>query len=112
MKKCLENPVHFPEHFDHERFISGLRAYIKVMHDEYRIHHRDLHSGNIMIDRETGDARVIDFGKSKHFIMEPSEQVGFYRETDAWGTVNVFLIDEQKINEYERRLFDIFSKTR
>ena len=29
-----------------------------------RIFHRDLHSGNVMIDEETGSPRVIDFGHS------------------------------------------------
>ena len=37
------------------------------MHDETGIVHGDLFARNIMVDKETGNPRVIDFGRSKYF---------------------------------------------
>lgn len=52
-----------PDNFNFEEFFDDLEAFVKQMH-EMQVHHRDLTSQNIMIDRKTGHARIIDFGKS------------------------------------------------
>lgn len=54
----------WPEAFDSDRFFEELEAFVSAMHD-HGYHHRDLHAGNVLIDRETGDPRVIDFGYSR-----------------------------------------------
>lgn len=59
-----------PESFDFYKFSVALKKYIEDMHDVFNIYHRDLHEGNIMIDKVTGMPYVIDFGTSKEFYGE------------------------------------------
>ena len=58
-----------PEKFDFDRFSVALKKYIEDMHS-FDVYHRDLHEGNIMIDKVTGMPYVIDFGTSKEFYGE------------------------------------------
>lgn len=55
--------------FDVKEFFRKLEAYVVGMHKR-KIYHLDLFARNIMIDWETLDPRVIDFGKSKHFDFD------------------------------------------
>lgn len=71
--------VGLPENFDLEKFISALRNFVTKMHS-MGIHHRDLHDRNVLIDRETGVPRVIDFGKTKTGCDKNLESV--YRNED------------------------------
>lgn len=59
-----------PESFDFHKFSVALKKYIEDMHDVFNVYHRDLHEGNIMIDKVTGMPYVIDFGTSKEFYGE------------------------------------------
>jgi len=52
----------FPSTFDHNEFFLKLERFIKKMHNEKGIYHRDLYARNIMIDNETGNPIVLDFG--------------------------------------------------
>lgn len=52
-----------PENFNLVIFFKELRNFVEKMHLKNIFHH-DLHSGNIMIDLETGLPYVIDFGHS------------------------------------------------
>ncbi len=61
LQDVLEKKVPLPESFDFQLFFSELRRQIDLLH-EHNIHHRDLHEGNVMIDQESGEPRVIDFG--------------------------------------------------
>ncbi len=54
-----------PENFDFEIFFKKLKEYLIAIHLQGKFYHNDFHMGNIMIDKKTGDPRVIDFGKSK-----------------------------------------------
>ena len=55
-----------PEKFDIEIFFSHLTDFIKNMHEEKNIYHRDLFSRNILIDHETGNPIVLDFGDAAY----------------------------------------------
>ncbi len=63
LKEILENPKLLPKTYDHNKFFSDLKIFIEKM-NSFGIYHRDLHSGNIMIEEETGSPVVIDFGRS------------------------------------------------
>lgn len=56
----LEKGVSIPENYNHAFFWKKLMEYLKIMHDG-NIYHRDLHRGNIMIDKDGGPV-IIDFG--------------------------------------------------
>lgn len=68
-----------PENFDLEVFFSALKGFISKMHS-LGIHHRDLHNRNILIDRETGLPRIIDFGRAKKNCMKDLDEV--YKNED------------------------------
>ncbi|MCD8494779.1 MAG: phosphotransferase [Candidatus Pacebacteria bacterium] len=53
-----------PDTFEHKKFFTELRGMVKRMH-EAKIHHRDLHEGNIMVT-EQGDPVIIDFGAATY----------------------------------------------
>lgn len=52
----------FPETFNVNIFFEKLEKFIKKMHSEVGVYHRDLFARNIMIDNETGNPIVLDFG--------------------------------------------------
>lgn len=56
----------FPESFNAQVFFDKLEDFIVKLHEERGIYHRDLFSKNILIDNETGDPIVIDFGDASY----------------------------------------------
>lgn len=63
------NRTELPKGFDVDEFFAKCRVELKKMHD-LGIHHRDLHVGNIMIDKD-GNPIFIDFGDAKKkFLSE------------------------------------------
>lgn len=71
LRKALDNGG-FPETFDIMDFSKSLLAFMVEMHRRH-IYHMDLHTGNIMVDLNTGKPRVIDFGKSVRVYLEEDE---------------------------------------
>src|SRR6056297_1322665 len=61
LKEVLESPDSLPENFDYEKFFVGLEEFVKKL-NENKIFHRDLHEGNIMIDKNNGNCYIIDLG--------------------------------------------------
>ncbi len=64
--KFPELKKELPHSFEHEVFFNKLEDFVKKMHDEKGIYHRDLHSRNVLIDNETGNPIVIDFGDASY----------------------------------------------
>ena len=60
LEDVLDRGVAIPETYDQEQFFEMLKDSIETLHD-HNIHHRDLRSGNVMIDRESGRPCLIDF---------------------------------------------------
>lgn len=52
----------FPKSFNPNVFFTKLSNFIEKMHTEKGVYHRDLFARNIMIDNETGNPIVLDFG--------------------------------------------------
>lgn len=72
-----ENNKLLPDNFDFDVFFEKLENYINELHKQ-GVHHRDLHSGNVMIEKSTGNPMVIDFGKSVKGALRDEEKI--YRE--------------------------------
>ncbi|MCD4762364.1 serine/threonine-protein kinase [bacterium] len=72
-----ENSKLIPDNFNFDVFFEKLENYISELHRQ-GIHHRDLHSGNVMIEKSTGNPMVIDFGKSTKGNLRDEEKI--YRE--------------------------------
>jgi len=66
----------FPETFDSKKFFTALKSFIEEM-NKRGYYHRDLHGGNVLVDRTTGMPCVIDFGLSKFAPIDDGEM---YRE--------------------------------
>jgi RIO-like serine/threonine protein kinase len=81
LQLILNGEEKLPECFDLDIFFEKLENYISEMHDEQGIIHLDLEARNIMIDKQTGDPRVIDFGQAKMFV-EKDEEFKLLEEKD------------------------------
>lgn len=66
--RVLEGHDEFPANFDLDDYFDRLEKYFRAMHKEKGILHKDVALRNFMIDRETGNPRLIDFGRSKRTI--------------------------------------------
>ncbi|MCF6276860.1 MAG: hypothetical protein L3J07_03375 [Candidatus Magasanikbacteria bacterium] len=55
-----------PEGFNIDNFFERLDGYLQDMHSEFGIAHGDIYARNIMIDIETGNPVLIDFGRSMY----------------------------------------------
>ena len=65
LQHALNGDVPFPEKFSLNDFFDDLEEYIDHMHEVEQIVHTDLFARNIMVDAETGEPRLIDFGRAK-----------------------------------------------
>jgi serine/threonine protein kinase len=84
----LQGKGHLPENFNVADFYENLKSFVAKMHDR-NVYHRDLHEGNIMINPETAEIYVIDFGASSRSYSDESA----YFETRPTNTVR-FTSDE------------------
>ena len=90
-----------PDNFNFDSFFKKLENFVQKMNQK-NIYHRDLHEGNIMIDKETGDPRIIDFGKSKRNV--PYEDA--FRDKTIKGEEEVFPSDENKLKRTKNKFRD------
>lgn len=100
----LDGDKDLPENFKFDSFMNELRVFIKNMHD-LGVFHRDLHGGNIMIDKTTGDPRIIDFGIG---IMGSINDDAIYRVERPDNSVGRIPTDDQRVEELNR----MFRKSR
>jgi serine/threonine protein kinase len=77
-----------PQNFDFKKFFASLRLMIEGMHDE-KIYHRDLHDGNVMIDKE-GEPVVIDFGDAIELKLSSEDP---YRQVDVKNEATIYTDD-------------------
>ncbi len=61
LRDIFDEKEEWPASFEANTFFGALKGFLEAMHG-HGYHHRDLHEGNVLVDRETGLPRVIDFG--------------------------------------------------
>lgn len=88
LQYALNGKAPLPESFSKGHFLQSLGNFLEATHEEKKIYHGDLFPRNIMIHNETGDARVIDWGRSgqiKNGEHDPFAQKDWikYDELDA-----------------------------
>ncbi len=98
VRDVLEDKEPLPQAFNKQRFFEKLRDFFERMHEK-SIHHRDAHDGNIMIDRETGEPYLIDFGSAAYGTDED-----VYRDDYPGGKRIVYIKDVDNIEKVERLL--------
>ncbi len=69
IKDVLGDKAILPKTFNIDSFFRKLETFVTKMHDNH-YYHRDLHAGNIMVDKKTGNPCIIDFGLSKKTFFE------------------------------------------
>lgn len=69
LEEAMKKRNNFPSDFDAEKFFDSLEKFVTEL-NKNRIYHKDLHKGNIMVDKNDGTCYVIDFGTAGHFIDE------------------------------------------
>lgn len=85
-REIMEGKKNFPEKFLKEGgnflklFFRKVEKFVEKMHTYTKIYHRDLHTGNIMIDLEEGCPCVIDFGMSAKSAFRSSSDEEIYIE--------------------------------
>lgn len=84
VQHVLNGSEEMPESFDREKFCESLEEYIDGLHEEKGIAHMDLFPRNVMIDRKTGAAYVIDFGRSE-LLNNLSDEEKQKSMDDDWG---------------------------
>jgi serine/threonine protein kinase len=82
-----------PDGFDYEKFCAQIQDFIASMH-ERKLYHRDLHAGNVMVERGTGRPVIIDFGRSGLSTEEEA-----YIEEVRPGQKMHFIRDEQMFRD-------------
>lgn len=65
LRDVLQGKEKLPESFDADVFFDSLRKFM-INLNNLGYFHRDFHDGNVMIDLETSNPYVIDFGMSTH----------------------------------------------
>ena len=109
LQDALDKKEDLPENFNIDDFFSALGKFISAMHEEKGIFHRDLHGGNIMIERETGMPCVIDFGAAK---KGSDENTVYLDENTATGESTHFTRDEVKLAEHRQALEKVINNIR
>ncbi len=90
-----------PETFVPEKFFADLKNFIKTMHTEYGIYHRDIASRNILIDAATGRPALIDFGDAINHVTLPDDIQDAYGRYITQGMTELPDKDLEAINDIE-----------
>lgn len=105
LRQIMSGIKPLPEYVD-PLFFKKIELFLKDIHEK-GIHHRDLHEGNIMIDKD-GQPAVIDFGLSSvaHGNEDPYKD-----EYISQGKVLTYLNDMNELKRITRE-FEDFIKTK
>lgn len=82
LQHIINGDAEFPPNFDLDSFFIELEEFVEHMHSVEKVAHKDLYARNIMVDVETGDPRIIDFGRSKSLGVDLEKNKVF--EDDDW----------------------------
>lgn len=88
-----------PPKFDFKNFFETLKQQISLMHKK-NIYHRDLHTGNIMINSD-GSPVIIDFGDA---LLQKLGEDDPYRDENGKGELIVYPNDKNSIGENYRKM--------
>ncbi len=89
-----------PEGIDWNIFFRKLKTFVTKMND-LGIFHRDLHKGNIMIDPETHNPVIIDFGFARKKFFDDEE---VFQETDYRQETTRFIPDLDMIESIKKEI--------
>jgi serine/threonine protein kinase len=94
LEHILQGKHSLPERYDRDVFCDRLGAYLEELHATMEVAHMDFEARNVMVDKDTGDPYVIDFGRSVHLKDIEDDKKRYQCERD----------DEDKYEEICDRL--------
>lgn len=111
IKDIVEQQLPVPETFDFQEFFSRIRQYLKVMHERH-IFHRDLHWGNIMVNLETNEGFVIDFGTGIDLsTTSTGAKVDLSEQENTLADVDEAILSGQTIAPLKKYLKEALNRT-
>lgn len=123
LSEILKDPNFNMLQFDIDGFFEKLISMVTKMHDVAKIHHRDLHAGNIMYNTVTMEPVIIDFGHATESYMSDSDIENIYRNQYAkiWVpekgrhvtyTDTTFPVDNDKVKDLKKEFQKVFIEQR
>ena len=106
LEDILEGKAKLPAKYDHDAFFVKLRKFVKKMHEEQHVYHRDLHQGNIMVNIDTGNPHIIDFGKSTRDTEDEAYKKD-YTDNRGKQITTTYKKDEDFIDEIEKMIKEL-----
>ena len=93
LQHILNGTEKMPKNFDQKKFFDSLDEYLNGLHTEMGVAHLDLDPRNIMVDRKTGEAYVIDFGRSSflHKLSGEDRKIKIDKDWDKYDALYLVL---------------------
>lgn len=95
LQHVLNGTVDLPKNFDNKKFFHSMDEYLNALHDEMGVAHMDLFPRNIMIDKKTGEAYVIDFGRAELLGTLP-DGLRQKKIDDDWNRYDILYLEMEK----------------
>ncbi len=108
VQDILDKKASLPVNFNFADFFKRLSSFLKEMNSQ-KIYHRDIHTGNVMIDNNTGRPCVIDFGCSKRARLGSEDP---YKKEGKMGNVIVYTRDLDGLTQVRNKLGAHITKIR
>lgn len=108
IEDLLNEKEALPANFDFRGFFKKLENFV-VKLNQAKIFHRDIHPGNIMIERKTDKPCLIDFGAAKKNFFSSEDP---YRYLDAKGELIIFTNDLIGIQQVKNKVRDYILERR
>jgi serine/threonine protein kinase len=85
LEDVIKKKEKLPDNFDLEKSFKDLEEYFNILNKKYKITHGDVYPRNLMIDRESGQFYVIDFGKAERIRLDTNSNLLYTRKAQNNG---------------------------
>ncbi len=97
-----------PDNFDFDVFFGAVQEFVDKMH-KTKIHHRDLHAGNVMVDYDSALPYIIDFGLAVETSFLTNEE-DIYKIKNADGSVTRYNHDDLQLRQVKNKFKSALAK--
>jgi serine/threonine protein kinase len=109
----VKYPTNLADYIEENNFhqlsqLNQIPNQIMVLIDQLHlldIFHGDIHTGNIVLNPETNDVKIVDFGESRRISRMKQSDIKFFNEV---FDINPPLTEIQQLIEFERTMLEYF----